>query len=193
MARVRQAMPCQARRSDGEPCQAFAMFGAEVCRVHGGKAPQVQRKARERVIEGKALAVAEKYAAGTVDLGNPLDALLKLTGEIVNFKDFMARRVEELRSEEWRYGGLGGEQLRAEVAVYERAMDRAGRFLVDVNRLNLEERRVRLAEREGELLAGVIRAILDRLDLTPPQRALVGTVVPEELRRVDALVSEGRS
>ena len=46
----------------------------------------------------------------------------------------------------------------------------------------VEERRVRLAESQGELVAGVIRAILSDLGLTVEQQALVGEVVPRHLR-----------
>jgi hypothetical protein len=42
---------CTASRTDGEPCNGPARHGATVCNVHGGKAPQVIRKAHERIFE----------------------------------------------------------------------------------------------------------------------------------------------
>ena len=42
---------CSANRSDGNPCNGPARHGATVCNVHGGKAPQVIRKAHERIFE----------------------------------------------------------------------------------------------------------------------------------------------
>lgn len=46
----------------------------------------------------------------------------------------------------------------------------------------VEERRVRLAEQQGELVAGAIRAILADLGLSAEQEALVAEVVPRHLR-----------
>ena len=40
---------CTAHRQDGKPCRRYAARGANVCRVHGGAAPQVVAKARERL------------------------------------------------------------------------------------------------------------------------------------------------
>ena len=40
---------CSARRQrDGEPCGCYAIRGATVCRIHGGMAKQVLRKAKAR-------------------------------------------------------------------------------------------------------------------------------------------------
>ncbi len=46
----------------------------------------------------------------------------------------------------------------------------------------VEERRVRLAEQQGELVGNVIKAILADLGLTPEQQAQVSKVVPRHLR-----------
>lgn len=54
MARIRQARRCRARRTDGQPCGAYAIVGGTVCRAHGGSALQVRHAA--------ALALAEASA-----------------------------------------------------------------------------------------------------------------------------------
>jgi hypothetical protein len=54
VSRTRQARKCRARRKDGQPCHCYAIVGGYVCRMHGGAAPQVRQKARERVIEARA-------------------------------------------------------------------------------------------------------------------------------------------
>ena len=55
-------MKCTAHKTNGEPCNAWAIKGAKVCRVHGGMAPQVQRKAAERIAEVRDLAVVKLLA-----------------------------------------------------------------------------------------------------------------------------------
>lgn len=43
---------CTAHSSrTGKPCAKYPIAGATVCRTHGGAAPQVQRKAAERLAE----------------------------------------------------------------------------------------------------------------------------------------------
>lgn len=40
---------CAARNRFGEPCGKYPMLGSVVCENHGGSAPQVKRKAQERI------------------------------------------------------------------------------------------------------------------------------------------------
>lgn len=42
MARKRQARGCKARRSNGQPCNAYAVLGCEVCTAHGGASWRVK-------------------------------------------------------------------------------------------------------------------------------------------------------
>jgi hypothetical protein len=52
-----------ARRRNGEPCRNWAMLGTNVCRMHGGAAPQVRRRAQQRILEA-----SDKAAARLVEL-----------------------------------------------------------------------------------------------------------------------------
>src|SRR6478609_3567356 len=46
------AKRCTAHSSrTGKPCKGFRVPGTNVCKMHGGAAPQVKRKARERLEE----------------------------------------------------------------------------------------------------------------------------------------------
>ncbi len=62
------------------------------------------------------------------------------------------------------------------------------KHLVDVCKAaigaGIAERQVRLAEQQGQMIVGVIQAILGDLKLSAEQRALVPEVVPRHLRAV---------
>lgn len=44
-----ESRKCKAHRSNGEPCNKWAIQGGAVCNTHGGSAPQVKMKAEERI------------------------------------------------------------------------------------------------------------------------------------------------
>lgn len=46
---VRWRIRCTARRTNGQPCRAWAIHGGYVCVAHGGAAPQVKRAAQRRL------------------------------------------------------------------------------------------------------------------------------------------------
>ena len=89
--------------------------------------------------------------------------------------------------------GLGEndfETLEVDIHFWLRALnderDRLVRVCSAAIKGGVEERRVRIAEQQGEQVAAVIRRIIARLALTDEQTILVGTVVPEELRALGA-------
>jgi hypothetical protein len=49
---------CSARRRNGNPCGNPPMNGSSVCRMHGGAAPQVRRRAEQRILEASDKAAA---------------------------------------------------------------------------------------------------------------------------------------
>ena len=54
-------------------------------------------------------------------------------------------------------------------------------------RAGIEERRIKMAEDQGNLVAAVLQRILAALNLSPEQWAEVPTIVPRELRALAAL------
>lgn len=53
------AKTCKAHTTAGEPCRNPAIRGADVCRHHGGSAPQVKAAARRRLLEAVEPVLAE--------------------------------------------------------------------------------------------------------------------------------------
>jgi hypothetical protein len=149
--------------------------------MHGGAAPQVKRKAAQRLADAEARAAFAKYRPETSALDDPVTALLELAAEVQGWQRFLADRVSELETVDWRRDHRAGEQLHAMVSLYERSMDRAGRLLVDLGKLGLDERRVRLQEAQARVLMGVIDKVLDDVGLTAEQRQIARKAVPARL------------
>jgi hypothetical protein len=54
---------CAAHRRDKTPCMGHRIKGAEVCRMHGGSAPQVRAAGERRIQEEKVRRIAATYGA----------------------------------------------------------------------------------------------------------------------------------
>lgn len=189
---------CAGRRTNGQPCTKWPMKGQKVCRNHGGASPQAKAAAEARIMTAEAAkAVATFGLPREVD---PRDALLEevhrtagavawLHGQVQALapEDVVWGVAEEVTKDAGEFPGVDTTRA-AKVNVWVDLWQRERLHLVKVCKeaigAGLEERRVRLAEQQGAMLAGVIKAILGDLDLTPEQQQKVATVVPMRLRAV---------
>lgn len=175
---------CTAKsKRSGQRCRRAAIAGGSVCRMHGGGAPRVAAAAAARVVEARAAAAVRDLEGDP--LGDPVAELLRVAGSVVRLEQWLRSEAEKLEKvETWAPGA--GEEVRATLRAYERALDRSARVLVEINRLGLEEKRVVIAAAEVALLAAPIERFLARLELSPQQWELARVVVPEELERAAA-------
>lgn len=153
----------------GKRCTNPPMAGQDVCRMHGGANPKAKAKAAERVQEDAMRRLLDDLDVQPVD--NPLAALADVAGLIRGWMIVARRKVAELEKLE-SYDDKGTEQVKAAVAVFERAMDRAASVLATMVRLGLAERVVALDERTAAELIDLLRAVRDDADLglTPSQK-----------------------
>jgi hypothetical protein len=94
-------MRCQATaKSTDQQCKRDGVPGAEVCETHGGKAPQVQKRARER-LQGKTLEAADVLISILEDLYEEFQ-----DAEEVYQKCHIARRIQALVSDILDRGGV---------------------------------------------------------------------------------------
>jgi hypothetical protein len=176
-------------KSTGKRCARAALDGTNVCFYHGAEAPQVKQAAIKRVSERKALQKAERWLArqGYEQIDDPLGELVNLASEATAYRELFRAQVDRLmEADEVRYEHRAGEQLRAEMALWERAADRCLKVYSEIVRLGIAERQVRIREAEIVLMAQAIRNILGRLELSPKQKTIAGQVVAEELRAIEA-------
>ena len=87
---------------------------------------------------------------------------------------------------DWRRDHRAGEQIHAYVTLFERSLDRSAKILVELNKLGLEERRVRIAEREIVLVGNALMAALDRAGLDGETRRAIGGYLADELTKAQA-------
>lgn len=160
------------------------MKGQTICRMHGGKSPRAREAGLRRYAVEKAVADSEALLAHTAEEGitDPIKALQILATEALSMKDALAARVNALTSLRFE-DDKGTEQLRSEVILYERALDRAAKFLDLLARSGFEEKRIMIAQREGQMIVELLRRVFSQINLTPEQETIVGEVVPRELKR----------
>lgn len=137
--------------------------GTGKCKLHGGCAPSSNAAA----ITQQAERLLYQYDSDPV--ANPLEALQALAGRALALEQAIGEMVNNLKGDLRYDTETGGEQLRAEVAVLERAMDRCGRLLVDIAKLNIEERMARVTELQIKMVEKAFNLALRDMAL-PPER-----------------------
>lgn len=191
---------CGSRKKQGEgTCTRPAGWGTNhpgwgCCKLHGG--------CTQTVAEG---AAREQIKAAVVTYGLPVDidpteALLQEVRHTAGHVAWLRQRIAELEQEAliWNRAEevektateFPGIDVTSKAAphVWIDLYHRERKHLIDVCKAaiaaGIEERRVRIAEAQGNLLADVIRGILSDLQLTPEQQARVPEVVPARLREM---------
>lgn len=174
---------CGAQCRDGSACSNRPMTSSTRCRMHGGASPQAKTAAERRQVEGEARALLAELGVTPVD--DPLAALLRLGGQVLAWQEATAALVNQL--DHIRYQGGSGEQLRAEVALYERAMDRAANVLSAIARLRIDERLAEVTQRQAEAVIGAIEAGLEAAGVTGDRMIEARRVAARHLRLVDGV------
>lgn len=168
---------CVSKRKDGQPCGGAPLRGTDRCRMHLGKTTAAVKLERAAAVQLARLDLPP--------VEDPLSELARVCGQVLGWKDMLADMVNDLGGK-LRYEGkgeAGGEQLRAEVALWERALDRCERFLTAMARLNIDERLARISEERAEVIITVFTAALERNGIEGELFDAVLTTADEEFAR----------
>lgn len=188
------------RRQFGEPgaCRFFAVKGSDPprCKNHGANAGSVLgKRASQNVIEGKVTDRMIQIMAENGDkltrpdpLGNPFSELIELAAEIKAFKEIMRSVTAYLFSEQRLRSAHSkvGEQLRAEVLLYERAQERLAAILVQITKLNIEARLAAISEQQAQMVEQALMAALRASGLDLAGQDGARQALKRELRVVGA-------
>ena len=154
---------CEAKsKRSGERCRVDAVRGETRCYHHLGKSFAIVKAERD------AKAVARRLMPNPEDirpLEDPLGALNDLAAEALAWKTAVSELVADLKAD-IRYRSKSGEQLRAEVALFERALDRAAKILVDIGRLDIDSRLASISQEQALRLELVLITVLAKFGVS---------------------------
>jgi hypothetical protein len=168
-------------RSTGEPCTQPAGPAGAPCRFHGGAAPQVKAAAARRTLDADVRRVLADMDVSVI--ADPLTELGKLAGQVVAYKDALARLVNDLGSIRYE-DAKGAEQLRAEVAVFNVALGECRQVLVSMARLDIDRRLAAIEETKARAVVAAIDAALSHAGITGPTATEARQVAARHLRSV---------
>lgn len=167
-------------------CQRPAGWGTQhprvgQCKLHGGNTKNANINGSSELLKRDADKILGKLDIIPID--DPLTELSKLAGEVTAWKDIIAKRVAFLKDVSYE-GEKTGEQIKGEVIVFERALDRCNTVLVGMARLNIDERLARISEMQAQLVADALAAVLGEMGMDLGQQREAKTRVAEKLRLV---------
>jgi proline racemase len=150
------------------------VIGFDYCPDHL-QTPRGLQHAHERITSGALFTLVDfeneiKRRTAPMEKDHHTSALEKMDAvltEVLEFTERSKRQLDELGEENWRYQDRTlSEQLRSEVTIYERALDRASKVLASVSKMALQEKLVSLGRAQVEMTIDILMSTLAELNLT---------------------------
>lgn len=180
-------MQCQYEPRNG--CRAEAAINFKFCIPHLNT-PRGMQHMVDTARSGALLVqsdidnlIAEKTRVPDKDTQTTaLEKMLEALERVLEFERFTGQQVAKLDPSDWRYQDrTGSEQTRAEVVLYERAMDRTARVLKDISKMALQEKIVSLGKAQTELMVRLLMATVNDMGLTAEQIDRARRILLEKL------------
>lgn len=151
---------CSAHNRAGQPCGMSPAPQTNVCRLHGAKAPQVKAAAKRRQ-QGENAERAVQTFGLPIEI-DPQTALLQELHRSAGIVAWLNNLIADLHESEVKQLDMSGkfEKPSVWVELYERERKHFAAVAKSAIDAGIEERRVALAESQGELIGQAIRNIL---------------------------------
>lgn len=180
-------------------CKRRPVPGADVCVMHGGRAPQVRAAAAKRIERQEAERAV--VALGLHRDIEPTQALLEEVRRAAGNVAWLESELREMDPQELFWGraqheeGIGPEgpidkttdkaAVHVKYQLYLTERDALVKASTAALKAGIQERQVALAEAQALQVAGLIRRVLAGIHLTPEQQEAAHAVVVTELRALD--------
>lgn len=152
--------------------------GIGACKLHGGSMRNHRIAAVRTMID---IELGATFGANLpVDI-HPTDALIELVKMTAGYVRWLNARVSELSNISERNKQTGITELSVTVRSLGEYTDRLARFSKMALDAGVEERLVRVAEQQGDLIASMLVDVLSKLGLSESQKELVPGLVREGL------------
>lgn len=156
--------------STGERCRQPAIRGADVCRIHGGSAPQVKAAAKRRLalqegLKGVAALVAE-HGLPEPDDRHPAEQLMRALTLSTMMVEALAVTAEKIDAKP------GHEVFEA----WERERDRHTRIAKTILDAGIAERQVKILEAQAHVFARSLLGVLKDLGIDTSSDETLNTV-----------------
>lgn len=154
-------------------CTEEAVINFDYC-VRHLNTPRGMQHMVDRVRSGRVLVqsdidrhIEERTALPEKDMQTTvLEKMSDALDRVMAFERHTERMVANLDPDDWRFlDRSGAEQLRSEVQLYERAMERTTRVLKETSKVALQERMVSLGKAQTELMVRIMMAVMNDLGL----------------------------
>lgn len=194
------------------PCMKYPITGAEVCRTHGGGAPQVRAAAAQREVDRamtnvlNLLEIKQEHRDRSPD-----EHLLDEVARSAQAVEWLAQQVSRLYWPDAEETGemtwvtaidpdmgdlievpmrsrLVGPDHNADLAIHpfwkklDEERDRHARMAKMAIDAGISERLVRLAESQAQQMVAIVLHVIAALDLTPAQQVTAKKAVAEKMR-----------
>lgn len=158
----------------GGPCGAKPVRGLEVCHQHGGGTRAAKEAGQRKETERKADETIAKLwpgLAGQTPVKDPVDLLARTAAALEAMTETVGDRINENSTS--IAAGKDMTQLRAEIVLLDRLLDKLLKASDAMARLGIAERQVRVEEEQAAIVTTAFRAAIAVVQLLPADRDLM--------------------